>query len=360
MPIYLGNQNVLLRNGGGGSGNTNSVALTQAEYDALTTEEKNNGTIYFITNGVPDNLIVNDSVPIGAIQAYAGTTTPTGWLICDGSAVSRTTYSELFEAIGTTYGTGDGSTTFNLPDLRGRTAIGADPDNQSTATGHTAHALGQKGGEETHTLTINEMPSHVHYDGTSDSVSFAGTAGTNTAQVAFDSTLGRSTTTTGGGLAHNNMQPYTVTYYIIKAKNNSPTETATLSMLDMFYPVGSYYETSDSTFNPNATWGGTWVLEAEGLVHIGAGANYTIGDTGGEATHTLTSSEMPAHKHPLRLQIDSGVVSGHIYQPAPSSTSVSIQTNATYDFGNTNSTGSGTAHNNMQPYIVVNRWHRTA
>ena len=98
-------------------GGLNCVELTQAEYDELTYEQKHNGQVYFITDGNYDYIIVNDSVPIGAIQAYGGITAPDGWLICDGRAVSRTEYYELFKVIGVSYGTGDGTTTFNLPDL---------------------------------------------------------------------------------------------------------------------------------------------------------------------------------------------------------------------------------------------------
>ena len=89
--------------------------------------------------------------------------------MCDGSAVSRTTFSELFASIGTTYGTGDGSTTFNLPDLRGRVAAGKDnmggtPTNRLTAAGAgiTGTALGATGGNQTHTLTTAQMPAHNH------------------------------------------------------------------------------------------------------------------------------------------------------------------------------------------------------
>src|SRR5690606_11476130 len=64
--------------------------------------------------------------PAGVLSAYAGDTAPFGWLLADGSEVSRTTYSKLFAAISDTYGAGDGSTTFNLPDLRGRIPIGKD------------------------------------------------------------------------------------------------------------------------------------------------------------------------------------------------------------------------------------------
>jgi microcystin-dependent protein len=79
---------------------------------------------------------------------------PSGWLLCDGSAVSRTTYAALFAAIGTTYGAGNGSTTFNVPDLRGRTPVGADPTGVNLPDNHPA--LGATGGAETQTLTPAE------------------------------------------------------------------------------------------------------------------------------------------------------------------------------------------------------------
>lgn len=89
---------------------------------------------------------------IGSIYMFAGATAPEGFLICDGSAVSRTNYSDLFDTIGTAYGVGDGSTTFNIPNLSGRVALG------SSAT----HALGSTGGEEAHSLVESEIPSHDH------------------------------------------------------------------------------------------------------------------------------------------------------------------------------------------------------
>lgn len=88
----------------------------------------------------------------GLIYMYGGSTAPNGFLICDGSAISRTTYASLFAAIGTIYGSGDNSTTFNIPNILGRVAIGS-------SVGHT---VGTTGGEETHTLLTNEMPAHSH------------------------------------------------------------------------------------------------------------------------------------------------------------------------------------------------------
>ena len=93
-------------------------------------------------------------LPSGAITQYAGAAAPSGWLICNGAAVSRETYGALFGAIGTTYGVGNGSTTFNLPDLRGRVPVGKN-------TG-TFSALGGTGGQETHALTTAEIPTHTH------------------------------------------------------------------------------------------------------------------------------------------------------------------------------------------------------
>lgn len=89
---------------------------------------------------------------VGSILPYPGSTLPEGFLVCDGTAVSRDEYSDLFEIIGTTYGSGDGSTTFNLPNLSGRVALGSS----------SGYALASSGGEETHTLVDEELAEHSH------------------------------------------------------------------------------------------------------------------------------------------------------------------------------------------------------
>lgn len=165
----------------------------------------------------------------GIIQMYGGSTAPDGYLLCDGSAVSRTVYQSLFEAIGTTYGAGDGSTTFNLPDLQGRVPIGA---GESDADGHSNHALGDADGKEAYKLTAAQsgMRGHTHnYSDYNTTYSFA--TGYRTTTDHSHSALisatagGGATTRTSGDVNtisgadatdyHTNMQPYLTVNYII-------------------------------------------------------------------------------------------------------------------------------------------------
>jgi len=154
--------------------------------------------------------------PAGGIQAYAGSSSPTGWLICDGSAVSRTTYSDLFAAISTTYGVGDGSTTFNLPDISGRVIAGK----ESTATlltsggsGVDGATLGATGGAEEHTLTEAEMPSHTHTQNYRPNTAPRSSGSTDTTSPAATTP---QTGSAGGDEAHNNVQPTIILNWIIK------------------------------------------------------------------------------------------------------------------------------------------------
>jgi microcystin-dependent protein len=114
-------------------------------------------TTFPIPAGLPAPIVT------GSLIAFAGATAPQGYVLCDGRAVSRTTYSALFRTIGTTYGAGDGSTTFNVPDLRGRAVFGADAMG-GTAAGRSIAlgSLAATGGTDSQTLSVAQMPAHRH------------------------------------------------------------------------------------------------------------------------------------------------------------------------------------------------------
>jgi microcystin-dependent protein len=150
------------------------------------------------TNGIKwATPVTGTTLPAGMIAPYAGATEPSGWLFCYGQAVNRTTYADLFAALSTTYGVGDGSTTFNLPDLRGRTAVGKDNMGGSTAgritnaeSGITGTTLGAAGGVEAHQLGAAEIPNHTHTlsNATSASSSHTHGVGSYQAMISMDTT----------------------------------------------------------------------------------------------------------------------------------------------------------------------------
>jgi microcystin-dependent protein len=213
--------------------------------DTVTGVDTNSYQDASITYAKFAQSLINLICPVGIIAPFGGPNTPAGWFTCDGSAVSRTTYSALFSAIGTYWGGGDGVTTFNLPDLRGRGPIGYAP---SGASGITARAFATRGGEETHLLSVAELASHGHgvNDGGhnhalhdpghthtyvnpiggsnaqpgSGQYSAVGTANTSASgtNISMDPAIANiSIQSTGSNSGHNNMQPFAVVLYIIKA-----------------------------------------------------------------------------------------------------------------------------------------------
>lgn len=192
-----------------------------------TTEGTGNGSVEELRRKIQNSLVREENllpellVPVGAVLPYGSSNAPKGWLNCGGQAVSREDYADLFSVVGTTYGVGNGSTTFNVPNLLGRTIVG-----QGSGAGLTSRAMGAMSGVEAHALNVSEMPSHTH---TSNAV--GGTVGLITANgqntaVDVDASLvepnvyaapvALSIDSAGSGAAHNNMQPFAVLNYIIK------------------------------------------------------------------------------------------------------------------------------------------------
>jgi len=158
--------------------------------------------------GVSDN-ITGDTLPIGAIVPYGSATAPTNWLVCDGSAVSRTIYAELFSAIGTSFGAGDGNTTFNLPNLKGRVAVGQDTSDSDF------NDIGETGGSKYIQDHYHEYKFGSAAGGDGSGLAYSSTTGTQPNKAAITNVKGALTGNSG------NLQPYMVTNYIIKAKQTA-------------------------------------------------------------------------------------------------------------------------------------------
>lgn len=177
---------------------------------------------------------------IGQIMMFGGTFAPRGWALCDGALLSISQNQALFSILGTIYG-GDGRTTFQLPDLRGRVAMHA-----GSGPGLTPRSLGQKSGFETNTLNTNQLPSHTHATSASGTVSprakngggdesnpgggFPATASTDLYAEDSNTTLGESPVNvsvtignTGANSPINNIQPYQCVNYIIALVGTFPS-----------------------------------------------------------------------------------------------------------------------------------------
>lgn len=157
-------------------------------------------------------ILANASAPVGSIMEYAGTVAPTGWVFCDGTAYDRTnpTYTPLFAVIGTTYGVGGGGNDFQVPDRRGRVAVGA-----GTGAGLTARVLGATGGEETHVQIEAELAPHTHTAQGGDSGGALPIPDWSDITCAAI-TRNIVTTSTGSGTGFNVMQPFIVQNFIVK------------------------------------------------------------------------------------------------------------------------------------------------
>ena len=168
-----------------------------------------NYLLYLYFNNQWNSIKLGSSDAPGDMKMAAYASAPTGWLLCNGAAISRTTYAALFTAIGTTYGSGDGSTTFNLPDMRGKVPAGYKSGDANFGT------LGGAVGEAAHALTTGEMPAHTHTVPSNNPGSFITGSGFAHGDPSNPGTAA-TTSSTGSGTAHNNIQPSLTINFFIK------------------------------------------------------------------------------------------------------------------------------------------------
>lgn len=326
-------------------------------------------------------------------------TAPTGFLIEDGSAVSRDTYSDLFAIIGTTYGVGDGVNTFNLPDSRGRTAVNRNTSDAEFAT------IGQETGSKTESLTIAQMPSHTHIQNAHDHN--AGMANpyvaANSPGISVPAQVGSafgfrynpsapspSTTavnqTSGSGSAHNNIQPSIVKLSVIKfAKPDTAARTlpAGTSINGYWSTAPSGYLLEDGTAVSRITYGalfsaiGTTYGAGDGVntfnlpdsrgragVTISASDSEfnSLGEKPGSKREQLTIAQIPSHTHVQTAHNhNGGAPNPYVSDSSLGGISVSSQAGGSFGYylragqpatATNQSTGGDADHNNIQPSIV--------
>lgn len=269
---------------------------------------------HLVNKAYADSL-VSGGLPPGFVGMWPTTSAPSGWLICDGTAVSRTTYSGLFAAIGTTYGSGNGSTTFNLPDWRGRAPFGY------SATDTDFNAMGKTAGSKTVTLTTSNLPTHSH---TLDHSHTGGTTSSDASHTHSIAHTHSSPGSTGGAGSHS----HTAT-----GGSHQHDVTISTSAAEQF----GFGLTQSGSFTNRAMvqsgYPSVWPSQASGSLTLST-------NDPGNHTHTVPGCTLGSGT--------SGAGSSHSHTfSVPSAT------------GNTGTAGSGSAATVLSPSLAINFIIRT-
>ena len=265
------------------------------------------------------------AVPAGVISQFAGASAPSGYLLCDGSAVSRTTYSALFAALDTTYGAGNGTTTFNLPNLQNRIPVGKGAD-------VAFDVLGETGGSKTVTLAEANMAPHTH-SGSTGNQSADHTHSGSTGNVSADHTHSGATGTVSSGHTHGFSTGGISANHTHSGPSHNHSVTAVIDRFSLSRAAGTSAFFSASAAEATGTsFSGT---QQTGTVSSDHSHSGTTNDINQNHTHSFTTG---------------GISANHTH----SFTSAGVSADHTHSFTTNSGTGTATPVNTLPPYIVVN------
>ena len=304
-------------------------------------------------NQVVRKAYVDNHTPAGVITQYGGTTAPTGWLLCQGQAISRVNalYTRLFTAIGTNYGIGDGSTTFNVPNLQGRIPVGKD------ATQSEFDALAETGGSKTSTLSTANLPSHQHGVGTivpntiADHQHGVGTIVPNTiaGHLHGIGTIAAANTNLG---SHTHAENGHIHNFSASIGSSGPHDHAFAVLPNALGYIlhTSSYGTYSIPQHANAGASPLGIAYATVAAIDDGNHSHSVSGSTDFSYPTNQSTSLGSHLHAMSGSTASN--GGHTHTMSGSTANGGGHTHTMS--GSTALEGSGTSFNNLAPYIVVN------